>query len=134
MSNYDDDRLPQQTFDVRKVNLLRCEKLIDLEIVIAEADAAIAQIVAQVRDEFGDKRWLEDATRAKHEIEHKRRLAVMKRDVVKGNIDRMAAAAASVPEMNFKARFLQVAEEMLPTETMAKLREAAVFRVGPVAA
>jgi hypothetical protein len=129
MSNQDDDR-QQQTFDVRKVNLLRVDKLVDLEIVIAEADAAIAQIVAQVRDQFGDKRWLEDATRAKGEIENKRRLAVMKRDVVKANVEKAIVS----PEQNFRSRFFKAAEEILPAETMAKLREAAAFRGDVVAA
>jgi|GEM_PF-4344491 len=125
MNSYNDDDRPQQTFDVRKVNLLRTDKLIDLELVILEAEAAIAQIVAQVRDNFGDKDWLTDATRAKHEIEHKLRLAIMKRDVVKAN---NASAVLSV-ETNFKSRFFKVAEEMLPADTMDKLRAAAAYRV-----
>jgi len=119
----DDDNGPVvQHFNIRAVNVTKLNQAVDCEIIISEADHAIESIKRQIRDGVGDALWLRDATKAIEDIDHKKRLTTAKLNAIKER-----AANAPAPDQLFKARFLKVAELMLPAETYQKLREAAAI-------
>lgn len=109
-----------ERFDVRGVNLLKITKAIDIEIVIAEADFCLTDIDRQIAENLGDSAWRRDAERARREIAHKRRLAELKRDAMKANVQ-----APTDPEVNFRARFYRIAAEKLDRATYNQIFEAA---------
>lgn len=125
MSDYRDD---QQFFDVRNVNLLTMNKVVDLEILIAECDTRLANIKGQIEDRYDDKVWEQSARRAIAQIEDKRRLAVMKRDAV---VEAKAVEALKAPSDPFKARFIRAAEIILAADIYQQILAAASRQGGP---
>lgn len=113
-----------ERFDVRGVNLIKITKLVDIDIVIAEADFCLTDIDRQIKDKFGDHRWQADATRAKGEIEHKRKLAILKRAA----LVEAATPPEEVSENNFRGRFYRKAEELLQPAMFLAVCEAAKYR------
>ena len=119
MSDYEG----RDRFDVRTINLVKLTKVIDFDIVIAEADFCIADIDRQINEGWGDQRWLADAKRARGEIEHKKRLATLKRAAI---VDAQPSPAQQEQD-NFRTRFYRAAAAGLDEATFNRISEAAKF-------
>lgn len=113
----------KQAFDVRSINLTKVDKVVDLEIVVSEAEYAIAHCQSQISDGFGDAIWLQDVNRAIREIEHKKSLAIKKLEAIKA-FQAIAKIAPSEDSL-FKSRFMKAAQEFLPTDVYKLIFEAA---------
>ena len=126
--SHDDDRDFRKVFDVRQVNLTKLDKPIDLEIIVAECENAVAGIKRQIADGYGDNNWLQDATRAMEEIRHKQGLAAKKLTAV---LEAKANAPVISPENNYKSRFVKEAERLLPPAMYEGICAAARFKGEP---
>lgn len=110
------DQGRQVPFNVRFVNLIALTSRVDLEIVVAECDFGIEMIDTQIKNRFGDADWRIDADRARGEISHKRRLAMLK----------LEDMPAREPEPDFHKRFNLAARRALPTATYDTIVNAAM--------
>lgn len=119
----DDDKYPKY-FRVADVNVLKLNQAVDLEILIAEADYSTERIKAQIKEGFGDQLWLEDATRAMRDIQHKKGLAELKLVAVRARDAKTAALDAGD---KFNGRFMKIAKEFMPPDEFAKYMSAARF-------
>lgn len=98
-------------FDIRTLSVIKIDKLINLEIYVAECDHAISNIKDQIEDEFGDEEWETAARSALADFERRKALAIKKIEALKAERAEKAKPSA---EAAFARRFVEQAKKILP--------------------
>jgi hypothetical protein len=109
-----------ELFTVRTVNVTKLARGADCDILIAECDFAIDDILRRLKSGDEQRSWIVQAEFALAEIRHKRRMLEMKKAD-------LAERAAEIQRQSLNSRFRTEAEIALPPDVFAAIYKKAAM-------